>query len=137
MLGILGAHIWTRDEVPTPPYQGRAFEDPQAKPSSTAESLRWQGGAETAAETLAGIARRVVSVGDREGDIYPLFARRPAEADLLIRANHDRKLALGSGPQANATLFSAPAAWPELGGIRVRVAPRGLIRSSRQSLSHG
>ncbi len=119
VLGVLGARIWTRDETPTPAHQGRAFEDK--------ESLRWLEGAQTAARTLVGIADRIVSVGDREGDIYPLFARRPAGVELLIRANHDRKLADGAAADGAvaATLFAAPADWDVLGGCRVRVASRG------------
>lgn len=111
VLGLVGARIWTRQAAPTPAHQGRPFEDK--------ESLRWLEGAETAARELAGIARRIVSVADREGDIYPLFARRPVEVELLIRANHDRKLA------GDRTLYTAPDDWPVLGGARVRVAARG------------
>ena len=111
VLGVVGARIWTREAAPTPAHQGRAFEDK--------ESLRWLEGAETAARSLAGTAARVVSVADREGDIYPLFARRPAEVELLIRANHDRKLDDGG------TLYSVPGDWPVLGGQQVRVAAKG------------
>ncbi len=111
VLGIAGAHIWTRDEAPTPPHQGRAFEDK--------ESLRWLHGAETAWQNLGAVAARVVMVADREGDIYPLFARTPAGIDFVVRSCHDRALT------NRGTLFAAPAAWAELGRMAVRVAPRG------------
>ena len=114
VLGVLGARIWTRDETPTPEHQGRAFEDK--------ESLRWLEGAETAAATLGPIAAQVVMVSDREGDIYPLFARRPADLDFVVRANHDRALVLAEG---KGSLFAAPADWDVLGGCLARVAPRG------------
>jgi Transposase DDE domain len=111
VLGIAGARIWTRDETPTPQHQGRPFEDK--------ESLRWLEGAEMAAEHLGPAATQVIMVADREGDIYPLFARRPRDLDFVVRANHDRALADGG------TLFSAPEGWSELGRMSVRVAPRG------------
>jgi hypothetical protein len=58
-------------------------------------------------------------VADRESDIYPLFARRPAGVELVVRAGKDRALAGGG------KLFAAPESWPELGRVKVRVAPRG------------
>ena len=59
---------------------------------------------------------RVVSVGDRESDIYELLlAARPAEAaDALVRARQDRRLA-GSGAKIDAHLEArAPDAEVEL-----------------------
>jgi hypothetical protein len=57
-------------------------------------------------------------VADREGDIYPMFARRPEAIDFVVRANHDRVLAEGG------TLYAVPAAWPALGRAQVKVAPK-------------
>jgi hypothetical protein len=53
--------------------------------------MRWLRGVERAAELLIGAAS-VVVVGDRENDIYSCFARRPAGADLIVRAAQDRAL---------------------------------------------
>jgi hypothetical protein len=39
---------------------------------------------------LAPVASQVVMVVDREGDIYPMFARRPETIDFVVRANHNR-----------------------------------------------
>ena len=111
LLGVLGARIWTREEEPTPDHRCIAFEQK--------ESRRWLDAAETAASQLASVASQVVVVTDREGDIYPLFSRRPESIDLVVRASHDRVL-VGKG-----TLFAAPAAWPVLGTAAVKVAPRG------------
>jgi Transposase DDE domain len=110
VLGIVGAEIWTRGEERTPPSHERAFEDK--------ESVRWLNGAKTAARHLAK-AGQVILVGDRESDIYPLFARKPEGVDLLVRAAQDRSLAPGG------SLFQAPATWTELDVMEVRVAPRG------------
>jgi Transposase DDE domain len=111
LLGVVGARIWTREEEPTPDHRCIAFE---AK-----ESRRWLEAAETAAGQLASVASQVVVVADREGDIYPLFSRRPEGIDLVVRASHDRVLVGGKG-----ALFAAPAPWPVLGTAAVKVAPR-------------
>lgn len=110
VLGVLGAEIWTRGEQRTPQHHGRAFEDK--------ESARWLNGARIAATRLAE-ATQIISVSDRESDIYPVFARRPDNIDLIIRAAQDRNLSNGS------RLFQAPVAWDTLGVMDVRVAPRG------------
>jgi len=111
LLGVLGARIWTREEEPTPDHRCIPFEKK--------ESRRWLDAAETAASQLASVASQVVVVTDREGDIYPLFSRRPESIDLVVRASHDRVL-FGQG-----TLFAAAATWPVLGTAAVKVAPRG------------
>lgn len=110
LLGVVGARIWTREEEPTP--------DHRCVPLEEKESRRWLEAAETAATRLACVANQVVAVADREGDIYPLFSRRPDSIDLVVRASYDRAL-VGKG-----TLFAAPAAWPVLGTAAVKVAPR-------------
>lgn len=110
LLGVLDVQIWTRGSEPTPEHHGRPF--------AAKESHRWLKGAAAAAERLAQEAS-VVIVADREGDIYPLFARRPAGVELLVRAAHDRAL------ERNGPLFAAPGAWPELGRLTVAVASRG------------
>ena len=111
VLGVAGAKIWTREETPTPAHASRPYEDK--------ESLRWLEGAQSASQHLAPVAQQVIMVADREGDIYPLFARKPAGIDFVVRGAHDRALEDGG------SLFSAPAAWDELGRMTVRVAARG------------
>jgi hypothetical protein len=110
LLGVVGARIWTREEEATPDHRRIPFEEK--------ESRRWLDAAELAAKHLAPVATQVVVVADREGDIYPLFSRRPEEIDLVVRASHDRVLAEGGN------LFAAPAAWPSLGTAEVKIAPR-------------
>jgi len=51
--------------------------------------------------------------------MYQLFARRPADVELVVRAAQDRGLAGGG------MLFAAAAAWPALGRQAVKVASRG------------
>jgi hypothetical protein len=81
VLGVAAAEIWSRDESPAADRQSRGFADK--------ESARWLRGAQLAAERLASAAS-VVVVGDRESDIYEVFAGKPAAVDFIIRANHDR-----------------------------------------------
>jgi len=108
VLGLLDAHIWTRNETLEAARRKRAIEDK--------ESMRWVRGSVRAADLLAEAAS-VVVVGDRENDIYSCFARRPAAVDLIVRAAQDRALA------EDASLFASAPAWPELTQMRVKVAP--------------
>jgi hypothetical protein len=110
LLGVAGARIWTRGDDPTPDHRSLPFDEK--------ESRRWLEAAELAARHLGSVATQVVVVADREGDIYPMFARCPEAVDLVVRATHDRILASGG------TLFAAPAAWPLLGTAHVKVAPK-------------
>ncbi len=110
LLGVVGARIWTRGAEPTPLHHRVPYDEK--------ESRRWLEAAELAATHLAPVVSEVVVVADREGDIYPMFARRPAAIDLVVRAAHDRVLSEGG------TLFAAPAAWPALGRTQVKVAPK-------------
>jgi hypothetical protein len=117
VLGLLDAQIWTReDAIEAAPRRQRAIEDK--------ESMRWLRGVERAGALLTDAAS-VVVVGDRESDIYSCFARRPAGVDLIVRAAQDRLTAgAQQGPAGDASLFTSPAAWPELTQMLVKVAPR-------------
>ena len=82
------------------------------------ESQRWLTATQVVAERAAG-ARQLIAVGDRESDIFPLFARRPASVELVVRAAQERALADGT------RLFAQPTAWSALGVREVKVGPRG------------
>ena len=111
VLGLVAARIWTRGEHPTPEHHGRAFE--------TKESVRWLEGIEQAAARCAGAAG-VIAVGDRESDIFEVFARKPAGIELIVRASQDRGLATGG------KLFATLAGFDALGSALVAVAPKGI-----------
>ena len=88
-LGIIDAQVWVRD-----------WEDKEAGRSiEQKESVQWLRSYEVAARLQAQLKKtRVVSVGDRESDVYELFAtaREHLEAGgphLLVRATEDRRLA--------------------------------------------
>ncbi|HET6238148.1 MAG TPA: IS4 family transposase [Acetobacteraceae bacterium] len=109
MLGLVDARIWTRRGTAKPRRQ---------RPFSAKESARWLCSAQRARERLLNCTALIV-VGDRENDIYEVFAGRPANTDLIVRAAQDRLLADGG------KLFAAAANWPALGQQQVRVPPRG------------
>lgn len=109
VLGVAGARLWSR---PATPAGGRGH-----RPLEDKESERWLEAARFAGVRLD-TAAQVVVVADREGDLYPLFARRPDGVDLVVRAAQNRCLATGGH------LFDATADWPELGRATVTVAPK-------------
>jgi hypothetical protein len=110
VVGLLDAAVWTRRVGRVTARRKRAL--------AQKESQRWLSTAQVVAERAAG-ASEVVVVGDRESDIFAVFARRPPGVGLLVRAAQDRALAGGG------RLFACAAAWPVLGQDAVRIGPRG------------
>ena len=98
VIGLVGVQVINRTDGPV---GNRRARDADAK-----ESRRWLAAAETAAGVLEQAAM-VTVVGDRESDIYDLFARRPEAVQVLCRAAQDRSL------DGGARLFATCAAWPE------------------------
>ena len=127
---MVDAEIWTRDGRDG----GPGASDRRRRVLADKESRRWLAAAEAAAEGLDGAAEIVV-VGDRESDIYALFARRPERVHLLARAAIAQRSVSGgaAGPagrgdralEDGGRLFAAAAAWPVLGRRTVAVPPRG------------
>jgi hypothetical protein len=113
VLGVLGAHIWTRPAE----QDGSACRKRRQRPLADKESGRWLDGIITAAERTPE-ARQLIVVADRESDIYALFARRPPRAELLLRAAQNRAVPGGG------RLFAQAAAWPVLTTYPLAVPPR-------------
>jgi hypothetical protein len=88
-LGLLSGQVWTRNGRRTVPHAKRDLSDK--------ESQRWIATAQ-AAKPLLAEAAMVTALGDRESDIFALYASA-AEADIhvIARSMHDRKLADGQG----------------------------------------
>jgi hypothetical protein len=87
-LGLLAQKIWARD----PEKRGKSKLRKQL-PIEEKESYKWL---ETMDSSLKGLPKEitVVTVADREADIYDLFYKATCEnKHLLIRATHDRCLA--------------------------------------------
>jgi hypothetical protein len=86
VLGLLDVQLWER-HGPAARHAGRTTDEK--------ESRRWLAGTAAAASLRAAGATAVSVVADREGDLYPAFARRPAAVELLVRAQTERGLADG------------------------------------------
>jgi hypothetical protein len=86
-LGLLAQQVWTRD----PDDIGKRSRRKQL-PISQKESQKWLTSLEAVFNARAECPpTRLVSVGDREADVYDvLAAERPEGVDLLIRASWDR-----------------------------------------------
>jgi hypothetical protein len=116
-LGLLEQTVWTRDAMvlgKRATRKTRAIAEKESQKWLT--SLGAAGRAKASCPTTA-----VVSVGDREADVYDLFlAERPAGVDLLIRAAWNRRLVDAPQPQ----LWEAVAAAPVLATRAVAVPRR-------------
>ena len=88
-LGLLSGEVWTREGRRTVSHDSRDLSDK--------ESQRWITTAVAAKPRLAGAAM-VTLLGDRESDIFALYAKA-AEQDfhVIARSMHDRKLADEAG----------------------------------------
>jgi len=114
VLGLAAATIWRRIKAKQKDYQ--------SKPIESKESFKWLGTAQAGRDALA-TAARITHVGDRECDIYEVFARLPDErSDVVIRATKDRAVI---GPDKRpGRLFATVAAQPEAGRIAFELTAR-------------
>jgi hypothetical protein len=125
-LGFLDAQCWARDAAEFGKKAQR-----QGLPIEQKESYRWI----KSYRAVAAVQKRnpqltLVSMGDREADIYELFAEAAGEAagpKLLIRAKHDREL---QGEPAR--LFETIQAQP-ICGYQIVKLPRQKDRPARQA----
>jgi hypothetical protein len=88
LLGLVDARVWNRDKGAVTPRRSRA--------TAEKESQRWLSVTEQAGAALSA-ARGITIISDRESDIYEHFARRPANVELIVRSNWNRKIELESG----------------------------------------
>lgn len=115
-LGFVDAQCWARD-----PREFGKKARRHALPIEDKESARWIKGY----RALAGVQQRtpqvqLVSLGDREADIYELFQEALRDAHgpkLLVRAMHDRKV-----QDEQARLFETIRAKPVAGWQSVELA---------------
>jgi hypothetical protein len=117
-LGLVGGEVWNRETKVTTPLRKRALAD--------RESRRWLDTAEQAKEVLAPTAMTTI-IGDRESDMYPIWARIPEPGvHLLIRAQSDRRLAAPTDDPAadGGTLFTAAARFPLAGPRKIELPAR-------------
>ena len=112
-LGLLGGHLWARTAEELGKKQAR-----RDRPTADKESQRWLD-AERCTWAAVPDGAEVVTVADREADVYDLFAQdRPPHAHLLIRAAQNRRTDTGA-------LFTALAAASAAGHYTATVGRRG------------
>ena len=123
-LGLLDVQCWARD----PAQFGKRHQRKQ-RLIADKESVKWLKSFQAAAEAQRHCrATQLVSVGDREADLYELFhlaLADPQGPKLLVRAQHPRVLAEEQGP-----LWEGVASQP-LAGIQEIRLPRRAQRAAR------
>lgn len=86
-LGVIHQQVWARDPEEVGKSQQRRKKEIKDK-----ESQRWLT-SQAATEEVIPKGRRIITIADREADIYDLFALpRRQGAELLIRATHNRRV---------------------------------------------
>jgi hypothetical protein len=114
-LGVLGLRLWTReaDKPKRGSRRARAIEDK--------ESHKWIDGLNAAAHAAAQLpGTRVVSVADRESDVYEYLLRaHTLGIDVLTRASWDRNV-----QEPEGHLFAALAQAPVIARKKLRLPAR-------------
>ena len=118
-LGLLNVQCWARD-----PQQAGKKERRKELPIEEKESIKWLVSYRAVAEAQKVCSdTMLVSVGDREGDIYELFheaSEGPCNPRLLVRAERMRKRRV-----EQEGLWQRMSAEPVAGFVDVRVPRRG------------
>ena len=123
-LGLLDVQCWARDPKQFGKKHKRRQLDFEEK-----ESVKWLRSLQAVARVQSQCPQtRIVSVGDREADIYELFVwagEEPGRPDLLVRAEHNRRL-----QDEHGHLWEQLAAQP-LAGTKQVCVPRRANRAAR------
>ncbi len=135
-LGVVRMHLWARDDETFDTCKQRKYTPLEEK-----ESYRWLEGYRNACQIAEELPQtQIVSISDREGDIYECFleaqqAGPPRRAEWIIRASVNRSLPepdLDAGASCYNKLFEAIAEAPVLGKRMVRV-PKTAKRKARKA----
>jgi hypothetical protein len=125
-LGLLDVQWWARDAE-----EFGQKHDRKRRPIEEKESYKWLKSYQQVAQAQRQCPdTMLVSIGDREADVYELFHLALAEPNgpkLLVRAEQDRLLA-----QAQGQLWSAVTAQP-LAGIQALHVPRRQSSPAREA----
>jgi hypothetical protein len=121
-LGIVDIQMWVREELGSRKQKNKPIEEK--------ESYCWLKGYE-AANKIALVAPEttIVSVSDREGDIYELLGKMPSEinkAYWLIRSQHNRILLNRAGEKQELRLWQELRTSKSIGEIEFKL-PKGRI----------
>src|SRR3954454_8611597 len=121
-LGVIDADAWGRD----PEDHGKHVRR-KAEPIEARESYRWLEGYRRACAVAAAVpGTRIISLSDREGDIYECLAEARTiggpRADWIIRSCQDRSTTTPTGTgDTHVKLRATVAARPPLGRLTVQV----------------
>lgn len=122
-LGLLYQQAWARQQGTTGLRHQR-----RARETADKESQRWLTALQATQDRVPA-TMQVVTIADREADIFDLFALpRPPHSDLLIRAAHDRRV----GRDPTARLWETVRAAPVVGDVHLTV-PRQAKRPEREA----
>jgi len=112
LLGLVSLQVWNR--------KGGGQRSTRRERATTAkESQRWIDGMRQAGEVLAQAAN-ITGLCDREGDMYELFGRRPANVQLIVRACQNRRIEQAA-PTDEGLLFAFIDRQPEQGRVKMQV----------------
>jgi hypothetical protein len=129
-LGCLHCEVWAREDRDIPKRNSR-----HELPISEKESCKWINGLRATAKAIPP-GQEVVVVGDRESDIFDLFAaRRRKDVQILVRARHARRVQPDPDDDeaiAITTLTLAVEAAPIVGELVVQV-PRKPGQPTREA----
>jgi hypothetical protein len=120
LLGPLSIQVWNRTGGKVTARRQRA--------TAEKESQRWHDVVREAGEMLSA-ARSVTVLSDREADSYELFAQRPANVHLVVRACQSRRI---EGP-SDELLFEFIDNQPEQGRYEVTI-PAAPGRKERRAV---
>ena len=127
-MGLVDIQVWARD-----PSQFGKRATRYQRPIEQKESFKWLKSFRAAArlQRQLGAASTVVSMGDREADVYELFALAksdPAHPKLLVRAESDRRV-----KDTRVCLWEYMESQP-VAGQRVLHIPRKKGRAARDGV---
>lgn len=90
-LGVLGLRLWSRDSEQVGINSKRKSRNTMEK-----ESAKWLWGLEQVKNHLSGLGKEIVLIGDRESDMYDLFAEdRPSDVHIIARISQNRLVRAG------------------------------------------
>lgn len=119
-LGIVDVHAWTRGNLDS-------GESRKKKPIEEKETYRWIKGYEAAnAIALASPDTLIVSIADREGDMYDLLQKMPSgsnKAYWLVRSSHNREVLNETDTELTLRLREAVRASKPIGNIEFKMSP--------------
>ena len=122
-LGLVDIQVWARDPATLGQAQRR-----QERPLEEKESRRWLTSyRRTAALQPHCPDTQLISIADREADLYELFqeaAQTPQGPDLLIRANAAAQRRVAAGEELTP-LWDHLATQPVAGTLSLAIPPRG------------